>query len=164
MSAPGSMPSPADYMSSASSSAIGAATKVTYKKGVVTHVEGVDKLTVDQNHIVDIHGNASRNIQGVLTETVLGEMNLYSPSKITIKSDTQVNVDTPWAVETKWTAVGCSAFTASMVGFSTGITTTKLESNSVNVVWNNGIKFKVGRFQSSNYALAFKNAVLTSFI
>ena len=164
MSAPGSMPSPADYMSSASSSAIGAATKVTYKKGVVTHVEGVDKLTVDQNHIVDIHGNASRNIQGVLTETVLGEMNLYSPSRITIKSDTEVNIDTPWAIEKKWNSVGISAVNLAAVGFSGGITTTKMESNSVNIVWNKGIKCKVGDVEYTNLGLALKKAALTSFV
>lgn len=164
MSAPGSMPSPADYMSSASASAIGAATKVTYKKGVVTHVEGVDKITVDQNYIVDIHGNASRNIKGVLTETVLGEMNLYSPSKISIKSDTEVNIDTPWAIEKKWNSTGISATSVSFTALSAGITTLKAESESVNIVWNKGIKFRSGNVESKNLIMALHNAALTSFV
>lgn len=95
MSAPGSMLSPVDYMASASSAAISAATKVTYKKGVVTHVEGVDKLTIDQNQLIEVKGNTSRSISGKLSEYVLGGIDIYSPKKITIKSDEKVEVISP---------------------------------------------------------------------
>lgn len=92
MSAMDVHPSPLDYMASASSSSISAATKVTYKKGVVTHIEGVDMLTVDQNQLTDIKGNVARNITGQLSENVLSGISMYSPKLITIKSDEKVEV------------------------------------------------------------------------
>jgi len=170
MSAPGTTVPASDYLASASGAAISAATKVTYKKGVVTDIQGIDKLTVQQNQIVDVKGNVARTIQGTYADTVMGEMTIYSPSKITIKSDTEVNVDTPWAVETKWntTSLAATNFSTtgtgvSLTGLNVGITTTKLENNPVAIVWNNGLKFKSGAMTTSNYLLALKNAALTLF-
>ncbi|QTK90340.1 type VI secretion system Vgr family protein, partial [Klebsiella aerogenes] len=62
MAAPGTKLYATDYLAAASTSAVSAATRVTYKKGVVTHIQGIDKLTVDNNQIVDIKGNVARNI------------------------------------------------------------------------------------------------------
>ncbi|HBV9988521.1 TPA: type VI secretion system tip protein VgrG, partial [Klebsiella aerogenes] len=57
MAAPGTKLYATDYLAAASTSAVSAATRVTYKKGVVTHIQGIDKLTVDNNQIVDVKGN-----------------------------------------------------------------------------------------------------------
>ncbi|WP_204271537.1 hypothetical protein, partial [Escherichia coli] len=70
-----------DYLAAASTSAVSAATRVTYKKGVVTHIQGIDKLTVDNNQIVDVKGNVARNILGELNETVQGKISINSPLK-----------------------------------------------------------------------------------
>ncbi|HBY1543272.1 TPA: type VI secretion system tip protein VgrG, partial [Klebsiella aerogenes] len=70
MAAPGTKLYATDYLAAASTSAVSAATRVTYKKGVVTHIQGIDKLTVDNNQIVDIKGNVARNILGSLNESV----------------------------------------------------------------------------------------------
>ncbi|WOZ79301.1 type VI secretion system Vgr family protein [Kosakonia sacchari] len=91
----GTVTTAADFLSSASSAAVSAATKVTYKKGVVTDIQGVDKLTVHQNQIIDIKGNVARSITGQLNENVFGGMDLYSPKKITIKSDEKVEIISP---------------------------------------------------------------------
>jgi type VI secretion system secreted protein VgrG len=170
LSAPGAIVPPTAYLASASSAAIGAATKVYYKKGVVTEIDGVDKLTVKQNQIIDVKGNVARNITGNSSETVLGEMNIYSPSRITIKSDTEVNVDTPWAVETKWnttslaaTNVGSTGFAVAVTAANIGITASKIENNGVSIAWNSGLKFKAGTYTSSNYLLALKQSFLTMF-
>ncbi|HEC1358931.1 TPA: type VI secretion system tip protein VgrG, partial [Klebsiella aerogenes] len=56
MAAPGTKLYATDYLAAASTSAVSAATRVTYKKGVVTHIQGIDKLTVDNNQIVDVKG------------------------------------------------------------------------------------------------------------
>ncbi|WP_255253647.1 type VI secretion system Vgr family protein [Kosakonia pseudosacchari] len=91
----GTVTTAADFLSSASSAAISAATKVTYKKGVVTDIQGVDKLTVHQNQITDVKGNVARSITGQLNENVFGGMDFYSPKKITIKSDEKVEIISP---------------------------------------------------------------------
>lgn len=64
MAAPGPLYA-TDYLAAASTSAVSAATRVTYKR-VVTHIQGIDKLTVDNNQIVDVKGNVARNIPGEL--------------------------------------------------------------------------------------------------
>jgi len=170
ISAPGVKVAPTDYLASASSSAIGAATKVYYKKGVVTEINGIDKLTVKQNQITDVEGNVARNIIGNSTDTVLGEIMIYSPSKISIKSDTEVNVDTPWAVDKKWNvtslvanSISATGVAMGFTGFNFGITTTKLENNAVAVVYNNGFRFKAGTVDTTNYKMALRAAILTMF-
>ncbi len=82
MAAPGTKLYATDYLAAASTSAVSAATRVTYKKGVVTHIQGIDKLTVDNNQIVDIKGNVARNILGSLNESVKGGITITSPNKI----------------------------------------------------------------------------------
>ena len=169
-SAPGVRVAPTDYLASASSAAIGAATEVYYKKGVVTEINGVDKLTVKQNQIIDIEGNVARNIVGNSTDNVLGEITIYSPSKINIKSDTEVNVDTPWAVEKKLNVTGfvlnsvsVTGLALGLTGMTIGITTTKIENEAVKIAYNNGFKYKNGTVNATNYKVALKTSILTMF-
>ncbi|WP_238996376.1 type VI secretion system Vgr family protein [Pluralibacter gergoviae] len=84
-----------DYLAAASSDAISAATRVTYKKGVVTYIQGIDKLTVDNNQLVNINGNVARSIAGKLNENIQGGVSISSPNNITIKSDSKVEVLSP---------------------------------------------------------------------
>ncbi|HGV9239764.1 TPA: type VI secretion system Vgr family protein [Klebsiella aerogenes] len=95
MAAPGTKLYATDYLAAASTSAVSAATRVTYKKGVVTHIQGIDKLTVDNNQIVDIKGNVARNILGSLNESVKGGITITSPNKISINSAEKVEIITP---------------------------------------------------------------------
>ncbi|HGP0978692.1 TPA: type VI secretion system Vgr family protein [Klebsiella aerogenes] len=95
MAAPGTKLYATDYLAAASTSAISAATRVTYKKGVVTHIQGIDKLTVDNNQIVDVKGNVARNILGSLNESVKGGITITSPNKISINSAEKVEIITP---------------------------------------------------------------------
>lgn len=111
-----------DYLAAASTSAVSAATRVTYKKGVVTHIQGIDKLTVDNNQIVDVKGNVARNILGELNETVQGKISINSPLKISIKSDTKVEIVSPEGLFTnKGISVSLNGTTHSFNGLSTSV-------------------------------------------
>lgn len=89
------MLTPTDYLAAASSDAISTATRVTYKKGVVTHIQGIDKLIVDNNQLVNINSNVARSIAGKFNESVQGGVSISSPNNITIKSDSKVEVLSP---------------------------------------------------------------------
>ncbi|MFI2903812.1 type VI secretion system Vgr family protein [Klebsiella aerogenes] len=122
MAAPGTKLYATDYLAAASTSAVSAATRVTYKKGVVTHIQGIDKLTVDNNQIVDIKGNVARNILGELNETVQGKISINSPLKISIKSDTKVEIFSPEGLFTnKGISVSLNGTTHSFNGLSTSV-------------------------------------------
>ncbi|HBT3053219.1 type VI secretion system Vgr family protein [Klebsiella aerogenes] len=122
MAAPGTKLYATDYLAAASTSAVSAATRVTYKKGVVTHIQGIDKLTVDNNQIVDIKGNVARNILGELNETVQGKISINSPLKISIKSDTKVEIVSPEGLFTnKGISVSLNGTTHSFNGLSTSV-------------------------------------------
>ncbi|WP_213193422.1 type VI secretion system Vgr family protein [Klebsiella aerogenes] len=122
MAAPGTKLYATDYLAAASTSAISAATRVTYKKGVVTHIQGIDKLTVDNNQIVDVKGNVARNILGELNETVQGKISINSPLKISIKSDTKVEIVSPEGLFTnKGISVSLNGTTHSFNGLSTSV-------------------------------------------
>ncbi|MCU6420079.1 type VI secretion system Vgr family protein [Klebsiella aerogenes] len=122
MAAPGTKLYATDYLAAASTSAVSAATRVTYKKGVVTHIQGIDKLTVDNNQIVDIKGNVARNILGELNETVQGKISINSPLKISIKSDAKVEIVSPEGLFTnKGISVSLNGTTHSFNGLSTSV-------------------------------------------
>lgn len=122
MAAPGTKLYATDYLAAASTSAVSAATRVTYKKGVVTHIQGIDKLTVDNNQIVDVKGNVARNILGELNETVQGKISINSPLKISIKSDTKVEIVSPEGLLTnKGISVSLNGTTHSFNGLSTSV-------------------------------------------
>ncbi|EMB4079213.1 type VI secretion system tip protein TssI/VgrG [Klebsiella aerogenes] len=122
MAAPGTKLYATDYLAAASTSAVSAATRVTYKKGVVTHIQGIDKLTVDNNQIVDVKGNVARNILGELNETVQGKISINSPLKISIKSDTKVEIVSPEGLFTnKGISVSLNGTTHSFNGLSTSV-------------------------------------------
>lgn len=122
MAAPGTKLYATDYLAAASTSAVSAATRVTYKKGVVTHIQGIDKLTVDNNQIVDVKGNVARNILGELNETVQGRISINSPLKISIKSDTKVEIVSPEGLFTnKGISVSLNGTTHSFNGLSTSV-------------------------------------------
>ncbi|MBS5773744.1 MAG: hypothetical protein KHW84_11955 [Enterobacter cloacae] len=85
-------------------------------------------------------------------------MNIYSPSKINIKSNTEVNVDTPWAVEKKLNVTGfvlnsvsMTGLALSLTGMTIGITTTKIENDPVKIAYNNGFSYKAGTVNATNY-------------
>lgn len=122
MAAPGTKLYATDYLAAASTSAVSAATRVAYKKGVVTHIQGIDKLTVDNNQIVDVKGNVARNILGELNETVQGKISINSPLKISIKSDTKVEIVSPEGLFTnKGISVSLNGTTHSFNGLSTSV-------------------------------------------
>ncbi|MEB6075377.1 type VI secretion system tip protein VgrG [Klebsiella aerogenes] len=122
MAAPGTKLYATDYLAAASTSAVSAATRVTYKKGVVTHIQGIDKLTVDNNQIVDVKGNVARNILGELNETVQGKISINSPLKISVKSDTKVEIVSPEGLFTnKGISVSLNGTTHSFNGLSTSV-------------------------------------------
>ncbi|OHY66705.1 ImpA family type VI secretion-associated protein [Pluralibacter gergoviae] len=130
LSPAGSKITPAEYLAAASTPAIGMATRVTYKKGVVTHIQGIDKVTVDNNQVVDIKGNVARNIAGNLTEEVLGAVSFYSPLLIKIKSDVNVEIDAPFlASNVKGTQVSFTGVSGGFTGVSGGLTGLSVSHN-----------------------------------
>ncbi|MDF7760285.1 type VI secretion system tip protein TssI/VgrG [Kosakonia cowanii] len=132
ISAMGSTPTASDYLASASSSSISAATKVTYKKGVVTEVEGVDMLTVHQNKITDVKGNAALSVKGNLDETILGNVNVYSPGTISIKSDTNVDIDAPfWVSNAKGMSTSFTGLSIAFTAASGGLTGLSVAHNII---------------------------------
>ncbi|HDT6507416.1 TPA: type VI secretion system tip protein VgrG [Klebsiella aerogenes] len=132
MAAPGTKLYATDYLAAASTSAVSAATRVTYKKGVVTHIQGIDKLTVDNNQIVDVKGNVARNILGELNETVQGNITIKSPSKITIKSDVNVEIEAPFfASNVKGTQMSMTGISGGITGISGGFTGVSISHNMI---------------------------------
>lgn len=123
MAAPGTKLYATDYLAAASTSAVSAATRVTYKKGVVTHIQGIEQRNIDQNQIIAIKGNAARTISGNLNEDVvgtlslnaLGEIRIYSPKKISIKSDENIDMDSPfWTSNTHATQFSFTGLSVSL--------------------------------------------------
>ncbi|EOI3578861.1 type VI secretion system Vgr family protein [Cronobacter turicensis] len=88
-------PNPVVTMSFASPGSLSYATKVTYKRGVVTDIQGMEKRTVKLNQIVDIKGSVGRHIGGRLDEIIEGGVSLYSPKKITFESPEKVEIISP---------------------------------------------------------------------
>jgi len=88
-------PDPAYAMSLNTPNALAFATKVTYKKGVVTDIQGMEKRTVELNQIIKIKGSVGRSIDGRLDEIVQEGVSLYSPKKITIESTEKVEIISP---------------------------------------------------------------------
>ncbi|WLI76981.1 type VI secretion system tip protein TssI/VgrG [Kosakonia sp. H02] len=132
ISAEGSHPTAADYLASASSSSIGVATKVTYKKGVITDIQGVNMRTVHQNQITDVKGNVAISIKGNLNETVLGDVSIYSPGTISIKSDTNVDIDAPfWVSNAKGVSTSFTGLSLAFTGVSGGLTGMSIAHNVV---------------------------------
>ena len=132
MAPEGAFVPPTSILAAASSGAIGAATQVVYKKGVVTEINGVDKLTVDQNQIVDVKGNVARDIKGKWEESVAGEVSIKSPSKITIKSDVNVEINAPFfASNVKGYQVSITGASGSFTGVSGGLTGVSISHNVV---------------------------------
>ncbi|MFW0881852.1 type VI secretion system Vgr family protein [Cronobacter dublinensis] len=137
-----------------------------------TEIKNGDRLIVSSGgQHTEIKGGVKTVIDGGWTQTIqTGDTTISAPGKITIKSDSEVNVDTPWAIEFKWNTTGVAAtnfsFTGLAVGLTTaniGLTATKLENNAVAVTYNNGFEFKVGSTSYARYLVALRNAVLTAF-
>ncbi|QKJ85801.1 type VI secretion system tip protein VgrG [Paramixta manurensis] len=153
ISAPGTQHVPNDYMKAASGASIAGATKVVYKKGVVTDINGVDQLTVDENQIVDIKGNVSRNINGTWFENVDGDITINAKS-ITFNAKTSItsnakSVNDNGDIElVKWTP-----YSGEIKGFSAGLT--MLESNYTAMNFNRA-EFEMG---TANGRAKFTNAV-----
>lgn len=92
------------------------------------------------------------------------------PGKITIKSDSEVNVDIPWAIEFKWNTTGVAAANFSFAGLAVrlttaniGLTASKIANNVVVITYNNGLEFKVGSTSYARYLVTLRSAVLTAF-
>lgn len=88
-------PDPVYAMSTNTPAALGFATKVTYKKGVVTDIQGMEKRTVNMNQIIEVKGSVGRSIAGRLDEIIQEGVSIYSPKKITIESAEKVEVLSP---------------------------------------------------------------------
>jgi len=129
ISSPDVVTTSSDFLASASASSINLATKVTYKKGVVTKIQGVDKLSVEQNQIISIDGNAARTVKGDLDEDIIGkvtfnaqgEISIFSPKAISIKSNENIDLDTPFFnSNTHATQFSFTGLSISLNGISAG--------------------------------------------
>ncbi|NHV90791.1 type VI secretion system tip protein VgrG [Cronobacter dublinensis] len=126
---------------------------VIYRNGVATHIEGYEKRTIDKNQVIDVKMDAVRNVKGDLVETVegnisratkgtwkesvLGEITITSPQKITIKSDVEVNIDAPyWSSNAKFHSESYALNSLTMNGSSETIGTLSLGTNAINVSYN----------------------------
>ncbi|EOY5422774.1 type VI secretion system Vgr family protein [Cronobacter dublinensis] len=126
---------------------------VIYRNGVATHIEGYEKRTIDKNQVIDVKMDAVRNVKGDLVETVegnisratkgtwkesvLGEITITSPQKITIKSDVEVNIDAPyWSSNAKLHSESYALNSLTMNAFSETFGVISLGTNAVNVGYN----------------------------
>ncbi|WP_336292652.1 type VI secretion system Vgr family protein [Cronobacter dublinensis] len=126
---------------------------VIYRNGVATHIEGYEKRTIDKNQVIDVKMDAVRNVKGDLVETVegnisratkgtwkesvLGEITITSPQKITIKSDVEVNIDAPyWNSNAKLHSESYALNSLTMNAFSETFGVISLGTNAVNVSYN----------------------------
>uniref|UniRef100_UPI002104D1ED type VI secretion system Vgr family protein n=2 Tax=unclassified Cronobacter TaxID=2649764 RepID=UPI002104D1ED len=137
-----------------------------------TEIKNGDRLIVSSGgQHNEIKGGVKTVINGGWTQTIkTGETLITSPNKITIKSETEVNVDTPWAIEWKGVQVGFTAASVSTTGTSVsntgvnvGITGTKIENNPISVYYNNGFKLRVGSIECDSLTAALRNARLHMF-
>ncbi|WP_317119766.1 type VI secretion system Vgr family protein [Cronobacter malonaticus] len=137
-----------------------------------TEIKNGDRLIVSSGgQHNEIKGGVKTVIDGGWTQTIkTGETLITSPNKITIKSETEVNVDTPWAIEWKGIQVGFTAASVSTTGTSVsntgvnvGITGTKIENNPISVYYNNGFKLRVGSIECDSLTAALRNARLHMF-
>ncbi|EKK7715435.1 type VI secretion system tip protein VgrG [Cronobacter dublinensis] len=137
-----------------------------------TEIKNGDRLIVSSGgQHTEIKGGVKTVIDGGWTQTIkTGEALITSPNRITIKSETEVNVDTPWAIEWKGIQVGFTAASVSTTGVSVsntgvnvGITGTKIENNPISVYYNNGFKLRVGSIECDSLTVALRNARLHMF-
>ncbi|EOE6861809.1 type VI secretion system Vgr family protein, partial [Cronobacter dublinensis] len=137
-----------------------------------TEIKNGDRLIVSSGgQHTEIKGGVKTVIDGGWTQTIkTGEALITSPNRITIKSETEVNVDTPWAIEWKGIQVGFTAASVSTTGASVsntgvnvGITGTKIENNPISVYYNNGFKLRVGSIECDSLSVALRNARLHMF-
>ncbi|EPP6745331.1 type VI secretion system Vgr family protein, partial [Cronobacter dublinensis] len=137
-----------------------------------TEIKNGDRLIVSSGgQHTEIKGGVKTVIDGGWTQTIkTGEALITSPNRITIKSETEVNVDTPWAIEWKGIQVGFTAASVSTTGASVsntgvnvGITGTKIENNPISVYYNNGFKLRVGSIECDSLTVALRNARLHMF-
>jgi len=85
-------PDPFNAMSLNTPNALAYATKVTYKRGVVTDIQGMEMRTIHKNQMVKVKGNVGRSIDGRLDEIVQEGIKIYSPKTITIESPEKVEI------------------------------------------------------------------------
>jgi type VI secretion system secreted protein VgrG len=130
-----------------------------------TEIHNGDRLIVSSGgQHNEITGGVNTTINGGWVQTITtGETLISSPDKITIKSDSEVNVDTPWAIEWKGVQVGFTASSVSTTGVNIGMTGMKVENNPINFFYNNGFKMRVGSVECDTLTAAIKNAVLHMF-
>jgi len=130
-----------------------------------TEIHNGDRLIVSSGgQHNEITGGVNTTINGGWVQTITtGETLISSPDKITIKSDSEVNVDTPWAIEWKGVQVGFTASSVSTTGVNIGMTGMKVENNPINFFYNNGFKMRVGAVECDTLTAAIKNAVLHMF-
>ncbi len=137
-----------DYLKAASAASIAHATQVIYKKGVVTEINGIDQLTVDENQIVDVKGNVSRHILGKWSEDIKGEVTFTSPQKITIRSDTEVNIDSPYFVS------NAHCHQETFTGVSTSINGVSASVNGVSLGYNvTSVGYNTFEYSKKNFDL-----------
>ncbi|EMH4164420.1 type VI secretion system tip protein VgrG [Pluralibacter gergoviae] len=149
--------------------------------GRKTEIKNSDRLTVKSGgQHNDITGGLDTVVKGGWTQTVTGgDVLITSPNKITIHSDSEVNIDTPYWVTNahghQESYVGNSlgitgagtdikGLSISITPFSFGITGMKLENNPVTIHFDNGIKTRVAGVEFDSLAMSLRAAGLFMFI
>ncbi|WP_410517585.1 type VI secretion system tip protein TssI/VgrG [Pantoea allii] len=151
--------------------------------GRITKIRGGDNLTVlDGGYIKKIKaGGVDFTVNsGGWTQKVLGgETLITSPNKITIHSDTEVNIDAPYWVTNahghQESYIGISLGVAvqgtdfkglsmSFTPLSFGLTGVKLENNPVTLHFDNGMKTRVAGVEFDSLALSLRAAAAFMFI
>ncbi|EOW6478094.1 type VI secretion system Vgr family protein [Cronobacter sakazakii] len=166
-------PNPVITMSFASPGSLSYATKVTYKRGVVTDIQGMEKRTVKLNQIVDIKGSVGRHIGGRLDEIVEGGVSLYSPKKITIESPEKIEIMSPgeyFEYKNAAASLKLNDISVNMTSLAVtpvlgvSINSLKLENRAAALKWIGG-KFEVhmGGTETKIRTFAQYVAALTSF-
>ncbi|WP_213794032.1 type VI secretion system Vgr family protein [Klebsiella aerogenes] len=144
-------------------------------------IKNGDRLIVSSGgQHTEITGDVNTTINGKWTQTVTGgEVLITSPNKITIHSDTEVNLDTPYWVTNAHghqesyvgislgltgTGIDMKGLSISLTPLSFGLTGMKLENNPVTIHFDNGIKTRVAGVEFDSLAMSLHAAAVFMFI
>ncbi|SLJ94515.1 type VI secretion system secreted protein VgrG [Enterobacter sp. NFR05] len=146
-----------------------------------TEIRNGDRLIVSSGgQHNEITGEVNTTINGGWTQTIAsGETLIQSPNKITIHSDTEVNIDTPYWVTNahghQESYIGASlgitgagvdikGLNISVTPLSFGLTGMKMENNPVTIHIDNGIKTRVAGVEFDSLAMSLHAAGVFMFI
>ena len=157
--------------------------KTTIIDGRQTTITGKDSLLIKNGGLkqtIESGGlDVTINAGGWKQKIIGGETLITSPNKITIHSDTEVNIDTPYWVTNAHAhqesyvgnSIGITAAGTDIKGVSIsftplsfGVTGMKMENNPVTLHYDNGFKTRVAGVEFDSLAVSLQAARMFMFI